>query len=570
MIRLNLPAKLADSVVVALAVLGSAVLYLPYLGFYSDDWSFLWYVGMGGPEPGLGDIYSRTMFLTDSIMTRPAHALYAATLLALFGDQPLGHHAVNTAVLALSGALFYLLLRELGQWRLPALAAALLYVLLPHYMTDRFWFVTFQVPLSAATYFLSLLADLRAAARPAGQRTPLRILSMIALVTSVLSYEIFMPLFFLNPLIVWHRMRGHGPQRRIRWPELAAFALLQGALLIAAGAFKAAYTARLVSATLADHVTWFAKLLAEGFYTLLLGDFGLRLPLLLWDIAIRHDVAAVLVAGLACGVLIFLYLRSVARAPDGELPSRAISLRQIGAGALIFPAGYSIFFVTFTAGIATTGMNNRTAMAAAMGIAVAATGALGWLAGGVPAAWRVKLFAAATAALCAIGFTLINTTGLYWGAAAATQRKVLAGLRQDVPTLPPGTALLLDGVCPYVGPAPVFETWWDFSSALRLVYNDNSLVGDVVKPGIEIAAEGIYTRMYGKRIGPYRYETLYVYDARGHRLQRLAAAHAARSYFAPGNAPPGRGCRASREGEGERLFVPGARRIGFPPRAEPL
>lgn len=552
-----------DSVFIALLVLFSAALYVPFLGFYSDDWSFLWYAL--GEERSLGETLWRTYSLTDSIMTRPAHALYAGVLLAVFGDQPFGHHVVNSVVISASAVLVYHVLRELGQDRLTALAAALLFGLLPHYATDRFWFVTFQVPLSAATYFIALLADLQAARRPAGTRWPLRVISLVALATSVMSYEIFMPLFFLNPVVVWFRHRRHGTAD---WRTILPFALVQFAVVIACGVFKALYTARLVEATATDHIVWFGKLLASAFYTLVFGDFGLRLPLVLWDIVARQSVAPVIGAGLIAGLVVLVYLRRVAREAGAVLADRAVHAWQIAAGLLLVIAGYSIFLLTFTAAISTTGVNNRTAMAAVMGVALGIVGVIGWIATWLPSAWRVGAFTATVAALCASGFIIINVVGLYWGAAAAQQRVVLAGLRRDVPTLPAGSTLLVDGLCPYVGPAPAFDSWWDISAALRLAYGDDSLAGDVVKPSLEIAEEGIYTHIWDKRIGPYRYDTLLVYNLQRRHVQSLSGPFAAREYFAAFNPTRDSGCRPSREGEGERIFVPGARRISYPPRPD--
>ncbi len=551
-----------DSLAIALVVLLSAALYVPFLGFYSDDWTFLWYV-LGDPRrQSLGEMLWRTFSLTDSIMTRPVHALYAGILLAVFGAQPLGHHVVNSSVIAASAVLFYLVLREIGQDRLTALAAALLFGLLPHYATDRFWFVTIQVALSAAAYFISLLADLKATGRPAGRRWPLRMVSVVALLTSVMSYEIFMPLIVLNPVVVWFCHRRHGTAE---WRSILPFAVVQLAIVIACGVFKAIYTARMVEATAIDHVVWFGKLLAIAFYTLVFGDFGLRLPLVLWDIVARQDVAPVVGAGLLAGMVVLVYLRRAARETGAMLADRVAHARRIAAGALLVIAGYSIFFVTFTAGISTTGINNRTSMAAVIGIALGIVGVLGWAVTWFPPTWRVSIFTAAVATLCASGFIIVNTLGLYWGAAAARQRVVLAAVKRDVPTLPSGSTLLLDGLCPYVGPAPVFDSWWDISAALRLVYRDDSLAGDIVKPSLEITEEGIYTHIWDKRIGPYRYQTLLVYNLQRSHVQRLPGPLAAREYFAAFDPDRDSSCRPSREGDGERLFVPGARRIGFPP-----
>ena len=44
---------------------------------------------------------------------------------------------------------------------------------------------------------------------------------------------------------------------------------------------------------------------------------------------------------------------------------------------------------------------------------------------------------------------------------ATAEQRVLASTQQRFPAMPPNSTLLLDGVCPYAGPAVVFEANWD-------------------------------------------------------------------------------------------------------------
>ena len=59
-----------------------------------------------------------------------------------------GVSAASTRLAALpsSAALLYLVLRRLQPSRTLAFAVALVYVLLPNYSTDRFWFAAFAAP----------------------------------------------------------------------------------------------------------------------------------------------------------------------------------------------------------------------------------------------------------------------------------------------------------------------------------------------------------------------------------------------------------------------------------------
>lgn len=109
--------------------------------------------------------------------------------------------------------LFYITLRELGQPRLLTLTVPLVYVLLPHYSTDRFWIAAFQANLSIALYFLSLYADLRVLQAQAARMWTWKLLSIACLLGSTLAYEVVLPLFLLNVVLVWYRARKlHGQE----------------------------------------------------------------------------------------------------------------------------------------------------------------------------------------------------------------------------------------------------------------------------------------------------------------------------------------------------------------------
>ena len=107
----------------------------------------------------------------------------------VFGFQPLGYHVVNTAVLAIGSILFYLTLRELGQDRLIALSVGLVFSLLPHFSTTRFWYAAFQSNFSLAFYFLSLYSDLRMLKANYSRRWLWKGIGWVSLLGSVVCYE---------------------------------------------------------------------------------------------------------------------------------------------------------------------------------------------------------------------------------------------------------------------------------------------------------------------------------------------------------------------------------------------
>ena len=134
-----------DCLFLAFVIFASLVFYLPRLGFYSDDWIFLSLLHLSDDQslPGLyqaiydGDIVIRQ---------RPVQMVYLVLFYWLFGLHPIYYHVANAVALIASGILLYFIIREFGQGRFIAVAISLVYLMLPHYSTDRFWVAAHQLP----------------------------------------------------------------------------------------------------------------------------------------------------------------------------------------------------------------------------------------------------------------------------------------------------------------------------------------------------------------------------------------------------------------------------------------
>jgi hypothetical protein len=91
-------------------VLLSVILYLPGLGFHSDDWHLLGALRTS-PDCSLAGLYA---VINEPITAmRPVQLAYLAALYHTFSLSPLGYHITNAAVLLCSTALLYLAAREL-------------------------------------------------------------------------------------------------------------------------------------------------------------------------------------------------------------------------------------------------------------------------------------------------------------------------------------------------------------------------------------------------------------------------------------------------------------------------
>ncbi len=149
------------------------------------------------------------------------------------------------------------------------------------------------------------------------------------------------------------------------------------------------------------------------------------------------------------------------------------------------------------------------------------------------------------------------------------ERSLLAAIRRDVPSLASGSMVLVDGICPYRGPAVVFESYWDLKGALALVYDDPSLRAYVVTPRLEAREDAVRTEIYGSIEMHYPYgENVLLYDVATGRTRALESAEDARRQLRRSAFEPGRDCPAGREAYGEsvlpadRLFEPVVARLG--------
>ena len=544
-----------DCLFLSLVVSLSLILYVQGLGFYSDDWSFLGPLSMSKDQSLVGlfrSIYSPW------VRMRPVQILYLAGLYWLFGPHPLGYHIVNAVVLIMGIVLFYLALREMGQRRVLALAVPVVYALLPHYSTDRFWVAAFQVTLSMALYFLSLYSDLRALQARLPRLWSWKLLSTLSLLGSSVAYEVFLPLFLLNPLLVWRRGRqlysSTPDKRRVR----TNLVVLLGSTLLAllpVTIFKAQTTTRLGNPSLEENSAWFIYLL-RGAIKVSYGDYGLGLPRVVWRILHDYPDWIVFAVGGALGLLIFGYLDLAASQSKAELPSQTRMLSLIVWGLVVFGLGYAIFLITKNAQNSATGISNRVAVAAAVGVALSLMGGVGWVSMLLPSdQMRRRFFCTFVALLCTSGFLVINTIASFWIAAYRQEQEVLANIRQQFPTLPAGSTLILDGICPYVGPAIVFESNWDLAGALRMIYRDYTLRADVVTPNLEVTDDGLVTSMYyGALVSQYPYEKLFVYHVGRRMTYQLPDAEAARRYFQAYNPDYSNGCPPGLEGHGVPIF----------------
>lgn len=550
-----------DTIALALAVLLSLAGYVGRLGFYSDDWAFIGRYATAQSATVAG--YFEASYSAHHAM-RPVQLWLCAFLYRLFGLEPLGYHLFNAALIVVNPLLCYWLLRELRAPRVIGLSVALVYGLLPSYSTDRYWYLAFAITLSMTACLASMLADVKAAA--AGGRAGLawKALGAAAAIGSGLAYEVALGLLLLTPLLMALRAMQRTPLDRQRALYLVALIAVHLAVLGGIGWFKLHTTVRLGAddGGLRAQVTSIARDAlrtdaAEGAYGLNVAN-AVRVHFGTYGVFLgRTTVRAARLAprwllwvAVGFAVAAFLYLWFAVR--GDPWPSPRAWAAVIVAGLLVFALGYAIFLTNYNVQFTPAGIANRSAIAAALGAAACLVGAAGAVSLLVTPRVRPAVFSALVAAVATSEFMIVNVIANTWVEAYRSERAILAGIQQSFPTLPSQSALLLDGVCPYVGPAIVFEANWDLAGALQTLYRDPTLKADVVTSRLTVTDEGIETTIYQQATRyPYAKE-LFVYHAGTGGVYPLLDKASARAYFgAPGRAPS---CPAGQEGIGVRLF----------------
>jgi hypothetical protein len=489
-----------DCLFLTIILLLSFISYIKGLGFYLDDYTYLKRFFTSSDQSILG--LSQALYYADAnTRTRPLEIFFLASQYWLFGPSPLAYHIVNSTLLLSSTILFYLVLCELGRPRIMAVAVPLVYALLPHYSTDRFWVVTFPHSCSISLYFLSLYADLRALDNQMRYLRRWKFLSLVSLISSGLAYEVALPLFALNPLLVHCRAKQvYGPvagrtMLRQNWGALLASNILALVLLLA---FKVVTTISLGNQTglqfgiKGGYLDYLVFLVAEAI-RVNYGTYGLGLPYVTWlALHLVPSWTPIIVAGLL-GLIILGYLTYIAKQTD-SMPSKASWNTFIVAGLIVFGLGYTVFSSTDRIGFSSAGLDNRVAIAAAIGVALSFVGILGRFSALFDSILsRKRTFCFLVALLCTFGSIVINTVASFWMTAYRQQQSILADIRERIPTLA-GSTLILDGVCPEIGPAIVFKSHYDLAGALIMTYQDPALQADVVTPNLHIEENGISVR----------------------------------------------------------------------------
>jgi hypothetical protein len=225
------------------------------------------------------------------------------------------------------------------------------------------------------------------------------------------------------------------------------------------------------------------------------GAYGIGLPYVLWWILDHRFSWVALVLSIVVGALVFLYLDRRARDGASLVASRGVRwplwLELVGAGLGLVAAGYGLFVVTGQIYMTSVGIDNRVNVVPALGMALLAVGLLVRATGRARPEWRSTIFSLGIAGLASAGALITSTIAGYWESAYSRQQQVMAQLRSALPPDPSGSTVLLDGVCPEIGPGVVYYGTYDFEAALQTRYRDRSIRGTLLTDDVRATRAGV-------------------------------------------------------------------------------
>lgn len=501
---------LQDCALLAIAVVLISALYVPRLGFYSDDWSFLRTFTLSDDQSLSGLVQS--FFAADAnTRARPVQALYLAVLYQLFGLNPAGYHVANTLVFLAGLCAFYFAAYRLSEDRMFSLAVVLVYSTLPHYSTDRFWYAAFQANLSMALYFFSLYCCLRQLTAVGAMYAAWSAGAILSMIASVLAYEVFIPFFLLNCLLVAIKQWQLVKSSKAPYPRLGdLISLYFGPPLLIALAvhFKHSVSSRgrpFEWSMLNDAVS--------AAFELTVGAYGANLPHILRTIFRDYlDWPIVAIAVITATAIAFC-LMHLAKKRRAQLAATSI-LAWAAVGSIVF-AGLSYAYF-FRYSHVNTGIDNRVSNAATVCVALFLVSCLSLFLKLLRRRSVGATFCITIGLVCGCGSLITNTIAAFWITASRAQAEVMEGLKTSWRSPLPGSSIFLHGFCPWIGPGIVFETDWDVTGAVGLAYRDRSLRGNVLRPWMSADEDGL-------RAGDsfHSFASLYFYDVRSRQVRQI-------------------------------------------------
>ena len=493
-VRISTRERVEDVAFVVLVSSLPVAFFVSGLGFYLDDYVTLSYLTTAEEQSFWGE-YAELRDGDPKSRLRPLEYALLTAFYRLFGTNPLPHQIFMAALVPACAVMAYLVLQRLTRLRYLALCAAILFALAPHYSTARFWVAAFSPTAVLMLFLVSLYCVLRALESRGARLAWWVGAGCVAMLLSLFVYEIALPLFVLTAAFLgWRARRSTERGTRIAAASYAGVLALATAvklgLALKLGA-EGSYSVGGYEGGLLHHIGY----VTSGAVKVNLGTYGIGLPYVVWWILDNRFSWIAVAVSIVVGALVFLYLRARAREGESLVGSRGVRwplwLELVAAGVVLIAVGYGLFVVTGQIYMTSVGIDNRVNAVPALGMAVIAVGLLLRATEWARVEWRSTVLAAGVACLASAGALITTTIADYWESAYSRQQQVMAQLERALPPDPSGSTILLDGVCPEIGPGVVYYGTYDLEAALQTRYRDRSIRGVLLTDDVRATRAGL-------------------------------------------------------------------------------
>lgn len=473
------PDKRRDvAILVFLGLLALAV-YLPHVvrgGWYLDDWILVAELDDAFATGGLTNVFAHA----NDISYRPGYAVLLTGMFSVSGDGQSPYLALGTAITALQGGLFFVVLRLARLRALVAGAAAALLIVLPYIDSSRLWMAAFPLNAAVGLYLAGLALALIGLRKQSSRwRLAFHAGAVLVFAVAVLTYELVAPLPVVSVLIYW-AAHDRRPALR-RWPfDLASVAI--GLAVVAPRAQE-----RRGGDISVDHMLDRVGEMAEPAKRVFLEHVPLA------DL-LHGPVGAVLVVAAAVGIGMAL-----GRGDGLSRPIRAWA--SIGALGLVFSLAGLVMLLPADSYFVPrpSGIGDRASTAAAPGSVLLLLSLVVLTCYGLAYLVRRARWAGAIATVAVVitvvdlGIREVHHQDAWAKSWRETQNIVAAVKASVVPPPPKGSGVVTFRHLTFILPSDVttFATSWDLRGALWQLYDDPTVKAHPYTKGMVCSSGGV-------------------------------------------------------------------------------
>jgi hypothetical protein len=450
---------------IAGALLGllAFAMYLPHVirgGWYYDDWAWVSTLDLGARD-GIGGLLEAARTETH----RPLFGVWMSALYAVGGEGQAPYLAAGAALVAVEGTLAYLVLRLARLSAALAAPLAAMLVVLPVVDATRLWTAAFPATGAMILLLAGVAVALVGLRRTGRAAIGLHAAALVLYACAILTYELVAPLVGLVAVLYLVASSDRRAALR-RWPADVVVGLVALALMAEAGEERR--DATFTPSFLLDRVEQMGEPVRVVFGSLLPFE-----AVLLGPVGVLLAFVLAIGAGVALGA--------------GGAPARAVRHWGVvaGAGVVFAVAGLVMllpadpYFVPKVSGV-----GNRTSTVAALGL-LAVLVALTWIAATALAALVRRPSVGVPVAIAAL---VVTTAGMAqtelrhqdnWATSWKQSQEIVGSIRRAVgPDVPAGSGVVTFRHALFAeGDVPVFAAQWDLRGAVRLIYDDPTVVG---------------------------------------------------------------------------------------------